>query len=462
MKVRTKILLVSAIAVLLASLVGNGIIWKLDAQVRERDALLKVYRNCYQLKQKLTDYNKQEDREISAQQYLSYFLKQQKDDYNVCYMIDDKVDDPYGTAIEIYNHTFLTAKELEADKYVSYEEMEYRIMRIDGRNYAVFRMNAASNCILYHLEDITYVEQNMIRMAVYMLLITGSITGITILILMLLLRQLLKPLQTLNNTTRSMAEGHYDQRIEIIRKDEFGQLGDSFNKMAEAVETRTHSLEESEYKKTLFMGNLTHELKTPMTAISGYAQTLLTMKLPDEEKEEALSYIYSECGRLERLSRKMMKLLELDQNTELTMTDHSARELFDAAIQSCQVLLDEKQIRLEVEEHGEVFQMDLDLMTDVVINLIDNAVKASEPGSSIWLRASGHQIEVRDSGSGIPEEELNKILEPFYMVDKSRSRKKGGAGLGLALVQLIVERHHGSMQIESHVGEGTRMILQFD
>lgn len=232
--------------------------------------------------------------------------------------------------------------------------------------------------------------------------------------------------------------------------------------MAEAVETRTHSLEESEYKKTLFMGNLTHELKTPMTAISGYAQTLLTMKLPDEEKEEALSYIYSECGRLERLSRKMMKLLELDQNTELTMTDHSARELFDAAIQSCQVLLDEKQIRLEVEEHGEVFQMDLDLMTDVVINLIDNAVKASEPGSRIWLRASGHQIEVRDSGSGIPEEELNKILEPFYMVDKSRSRKKGGAGLGLALVQLIVERHHGSMQIESHVGEGTRMILQFD
>ncbi len=124
MKVRTKILLVSAIAVLLASLVGNGIIWKLDAQVRERDALLKVYRNCYQLKQKLTDYNKQEDREISAQQYLSYFLKQQKDDYNVCYMIDDKVDDPYGTAIEIYNHTSLTAKELEADKYVSYEESE--------------------------------------------------------------------------------------------------------------------------------------------------------------------------------------------------------------------------------------------------------------------------------------------------------------------------------------------------
>ena len=462
MKVRTKILLVSAIAVLLASLVGNGIIWRLDAQVRERDALLKVYRNCYQLKQKLTDYNKQEDRKISAQQYLSYFLKQQKDDYNVCYMIDDKVADPYGTAIEIYNHTSLTAKELEADKYVSYEEMEYRIMRIDGRNYAVFRMNVALNCILYHLEDITYVERNMIRMAVYMLLITGSITGITILILMLLLRQLLKPLQTLNNTTRSMAEGHYDQRIEIIRKDEFGQLGDSFNKMAEAVETRTHSLEESEYKKTLFMGNLTHELKTPMTAISGYAQTLLTMKLPDEEKEEALSYIYSECGRLERLSRKMMKLLDLDQNTELTMTDHSARELFDAATQSCQVLLDEKQIRLEVEEHGEVFQMDLDLMTDVVINLIDNAVKASEPGSRIWLRASGHQIEVRDSGSGIPEEELNKILEPFYMVDKSRSRKKGGAGLGLALVQLIVERHHGNMQIESHVGEGTRMIIQFD
>ena len=116
---------------------------------------------------------------------------------------------------------------------------------------------------------------------------------------------------------------------------------------------------------------------------------------------------------------------------------------------------------LECIEQGEHFFMDLDLMTDVLINLIDNGVKASDYGGKIILRAYDDCIEVQDFGQGIPDEEQEKVMEPFYMVDKSRSRKSGGAGLGLALTAMIAKRHNISIRIDSKEGEGTRIILQF-
>ena len=304
-------------------------------------------------------------------------------------------------------------------------------------------------------------QNNVRRLTRYVLAITFGVAGLTTGILFIILRHILQPLQELNETTKRLAEGNYDQRVVVRRKDEIGQLEESFNKMAEAVEMSTRSLEASERQKTLFMGNLTHELKTPMTAISGYAQTLLSTKLSRENQEAALLYIYEECGRLERLSKKMMKLLELDQEDSLVFTDTPVNCLFEAAEKSCEVILKDKQMTLECMEHGEHFSMDLDLMTDVLINLIDNGVKASDCGGKIVLRAYDNIIEVQDFGQGIPAEEQEKIMEPFYMVDKSRSRKSGGAGLGLALTAMIAKQHNISIQIDSKEGNGNRIILQF-
>ena len=104
---------------------------------------------------------------------------------------------------------------------------------------------------------------------------------------------------------------------------------------------------------------------------------------------------------------------------------------------------------------------DGDLLTEVIINLLDNAIKASDEGGMISLTAHDKKIIVRDYGRGIPEDEIANIIKPFYMVDKSRSRRDGGAGLGLALTKLIIEKHHATLDIESKVGDGTSMILQF-
>ena len=198
-----------------------------------------------------------------------------------------------------------------------------------------------------------------------------------------------------------------------------------------------------------------------MTAISGYAKTLLTVKLPEEDREEALSYIYEESCRLERLSRKLMNLLLMEEEDGIDPVEVSAKELFHKAEEACRRNLAEDGICLECHEKGEVFCVDEDLFTEVLINLIDNARKASSAGDSIILAAKENVIEVRDFGRGIPEEERERILEPFYMIDKSRSRKSGGAGLGLAITAMILKRHNCKMQIESKVGEGTRIICGF-
>ena len=231
--------------------------------------------------------------------------------------------------------------------------------------------------------------------------------------------------------------------------------------MAEKIKLREEELSESEHRKTLLMANLSHELRTPMTSMSGYAELLLNARLSDEDRETALMYMQSECGRLSRLSGKMMKLLSLDQDQELVLKEVTAAKLFANACRICDSIAEAKKIRLVCRENGESFMVEEDLMTEVLVNLIDNAIKASPEGAEIFITAKDKSISVTDSGRGIPEEELHKILEPFYMVDKSRSRKSGGAGLGLAIVKLILERHNATLDIDSALGEGTSMNLQF-
>ena len=467
MKLRTKILWISCLAVLAATLISGGMILGMSAENLKNEAVLKAYQNFYELAGEmnngLTNINQSE----MIQTWLEYFFKTNKninnrrDDYTICfYRTDQKTDGSFYK--EIYNHTTLSVEELYNLDYKVYSDgFGKSEMQHMGNSYIVFCYDKVPDVFVYRIEDMNSVLGRIRQLGIYIAAITVLVIAFTILILYFLLKRVLLPLQELNETTKRLAEGDYHQRVIIRSKDEIGQLEESFNKMAEAVENSTQELAESERRKTLFMGNLTHELKTPMTAISGYAQTLLNVKLDREDEEEALHYIYEECGRLERLSKKMMKLLELDQDTSLNLTDIPVRRLFEAAERSCKAILKEKNMRLEWAENGEHFLMDMDLMTDVMINLIDNSVKASEKGGRILLRAYDRCIEVQDFGRGIPEEEKEKIMEPFYMIDKSRSRKSGGAGLGLALTAVILKYHNISLKIESQVGEGTRMILQF-
>ena len=363
----------------------------------------------------------------------------------------------------VYNHTVLSLDDVENNDYnsIANETISYGTLHYQDSEYLICKYTTKNRLSIYHLTCIDYAKDKLRNLTMYMIVITFSVMVVMSIIVALILRHSLRSLKELNATAADIAKGNYDKRVNVRGKNEIATLGTTFNQMAEAVETRTKSLEESERQKTLFMGNLTHELKTPLAAISGYAQTLLTVRLDEADEAEALGYIDEECKRLERLSKKMLRLLELDTEQKLELHEIPVRQLFERTGRLCRKLLETKGVTLQYEEHGECFLAEEDLMTEVLVNLVDNANKASKQGDTIRLIANDHQILVQDTGCGIPEEEQKKILEPFYMIDKSRSRKNGGAGLGLALTALILKRHDVTLAIESEEGKGTTMILNF-
>ena len=163
----------------------------------------------------------------------------------------------------------------------------------------------------------------------------------------------------------------------------------------------------------MFMADFSHELKTPLTAISGYAQTMLKLRLSEEERVEALSYIHSESNRLDRLSRKMKRLLELDNTVQLQMEKIAVFDLFAAAVKTCQPVAKNHDIKLIVAETAAKIMGDFDLLHDALCNLIDNAMKASRDGQTVELYTRDNAIVVSDSGCGIPSEEIDRITEPF-------------------------------------------------
>lgn len=473
MKLRTRIIWISCIALVIASFVTEMMIWYMTAENKMNEAILQGIQGYYDLQSTLELGLAAQELETTQDTYMQYLMKKINDDYSLCFRIEISSDGK-SSYVEIYNRTILTHAQLEQYAYQTYKEAgnnyemaynqrdkAYANEWISGRRYLIFRgMVKQGTFEIYHISDITYLKEELMQLAGMMFLITMVVTVITIVCLHIILKREFRPLQDLRDTAERMANGDYDRRVVVRRNDEIGELGENYNQMAEAVKLRTAHLVEAERRKTLFMGNLTHELKTPMTAISGYAQTLLTVKLSEEDQKEALLYIYKECGRLNRLSGKMMKLLELDSEAEILFQEVEVQELFSDVQTICGKNLVDAKVTLRIESHGERFLVDRDLMTDVLVNLVDNAIKASAQGSEIILRADEKQIQVQDFGKGIPIEEQERILEPFYMIDKSRSRKDGGAGLGLALAVLILKKHHATLTIESEVGKGSTFNIQ--
>lgn len=487
MKLKTKIVIICCVLLVIASLLGEIIILVITANTRKETAIVTGYQttlsiiNKFEMSNTAELYTKKNTSAIDFT-YLNYYFKQLKDDFLICIVkqpkyneenvnSDDKTYNDKNSDntdrednniyIEVFNHTIFTTAKLNDMKYIKNEELEYSMEKKDGREYLVFSGLINNNILIYKIIDISYVKDEFIQMLFAVVAVTIFISILTGIILTLVIKKILTPLQKLSEATNLIAKDYYGHRVTVDRKDEIGELAKSFNKMIEAIEIRTNNLEESEKKKTMFMANLAHELKTPMTSISGYSQTLLSTKLPEEDQEEALGYIYQECGRLERLSKKMMRLLEIDYEKNIELKEIAVLDIFESAIASTSVLIAKKDIKIKIIESGEIFNMDYDLMTDAIINLIDNSIKASEVGGHIQLIATSNSISVQDFGKGIPNEELDKVLEPFYMVDKSRNSKTKGAGLGMSLINVIAKKHNAKIVIESEINIGTKVILQF-
>jgi len=223
--------------------------------------------------------------------------------------------------------------------------------------------------------------------------------------------------------------------------------------MAASVEQRIDALTETAERQRLFIGGVTHEFTTPLTALLLNADSLQNTYLDEEERSAALSRIEHQTRWLERLVQKLLKLITLKQKPALQSV--SVPELLDRVRESTADMLAARGVSLETDCRVEHLNLDADLMQSVLVNLVDNASKASAEGQTVTLSSDASGFAVQDQGCGIPKEEIDRITGPFYMVDRSRSKKPGGVGLGLALVKEIVQSHGGRLEIESAVGEGT-------
>lgn len=302
---------------------------------------------------------------------------------------------------------------------------------------------------LLHFRDITYVTRQTRTLFLEGVAMTLSLSALLILFLLTVLRRILRPLYRLRTAANVIAGGEYSARVEDAGPAEVEELAGSFNRMAANVEEHVRELAEMNEKQRQLLGALSHELKTPMTAIQGYAQLLQRVSLTPERQTNALNYIEEECRRLSRLSEKMLLLTELSGENAVEMQEIPVAELLSQAEQATRYRLAGRNQHLRLKTEPGIVCGDRDLLLSLLANLIDNAGKASPDGGEILLSGGPDGLFVTDHGCGIPPEELERVKEPFYRVDKARSRREGGAGLGLALCSQIARIHGGELVIES-------------
>jgi len=271
-------------------------------------------------------------------------------------------------------------------------------------------------------------------------------------------RNILAPVRVMTGASQRIAEGHYDERVELRGNDELNQLAGSFNQMAE-------QLEQVETMRRRLIGDVAHELRTPLTAIKGFAEALMDGVLPPSA--ETYLQIHAEAGRLSRLVDDLQELSRVEARaTQLKIHPADSTALMQTVSKRLQHQFDAKQVTLILSlPHDPILVLaDDDRIIQVLTNLIGNALQYTpEKGTvavSIERDKNEARISVRDTGFGIPTDHLKHIFDRFYRVDKSRSRAHGGSGIGLTIAKHLVEAHGGKIWAES-AGENKGSVFIF-
>ncbi len=295
-------------------------------------------------------------------------------------------------------------------------------------------------------------------------------TGIAVILMMSFflfqfLNIIFRPLRQISSASAKIANGNYGSRISVRGKDEISGVAYNFNLMAEQIENQIGQLEEASEQKQQFIDNFSHELRIPLTAIYGYAEYIQKAFMSEEERYECTQFIMLECSRLQNMAYQLLDMALLRRD-EMKDSDCSVKELFAESEKVMHVRASEKKIRLTYAlPPNYVVRGNMEQLLILLNNLIDNAIKASRQEDEIHIRAYAEEsavvMEVRDHGAGMEKEQILHIKEAFYRVDKARSRAGGGAGLGLAICERIIQLHHADMSFVSEPGAGTTVKLSF-
>lgn len=311
-------------------------------------------------------------------------------------------------------------------------------------------------------EEIRILFQSAVNLSIRVATLFALIVAIAA--SLIIARQLVKPAQQMSVAAQRIADGHYSERVALpenlkqTQYDEWQDFAHQFNLMAE-------SLEETETMRRQLLGDVTHEMRTPLTTIKGYMEALMDEVMQPDPA--TFHRIYQEADRLQHLVADLQELSRVEANAiPLEMQALSPNDLIESAYHRFQLQYADKGVALEVDvpDHLPAIQADRQRIEQVLTNLTGNALNYTPQGGTVILSASVEQgavlFSVVDNGIGIGEEHLKHIFDRFYRVDKSRARNTGGSGIGLTIAKSLVELHGGEIHVFSD-GEGKGATFQF-
>lgn len=311
--------------------------------------------------------------------------------------------------------------------------------------------------------DITDIYDNLHNEAAMSVIIAAASSLCAAFVVLLSVYRMLSPIAGLNSAIAAIAAGDYTKRVETKGSTELSELGESVNIMAQSIEEKVEKLSALAESRKDFADNLAHEMKTPLTSILGFSDLLRIRKnISERDRMEYAGIVVEEAKRLRALSGKLLELVTTEE-AELEFTEIYLPDLFREISVSVVPILAKRHEQLKFYAEKVYIRADGELFKSLIYNLIDNASKASAEGQEIRLYSKFSNgtlaIAVSDDGIGMSEKEAKRVTEPFYMVDKSRSRKAGGAGIGLALCSRIAEKHNAVLKIKSIKGKGTTVTI---
>ena len=338
-------------------------------------------------------------------------------------------------------------------------------LRLDGRRYLVFTEEAGEDGLLFtYASDVTYLDEEFRTLMLVLGAVSLAASAMLALFLYLLLRKLYTPLDTLSKAAESLAEGELSVRADDSGTDEFSALAGHFNHMADKIQGQIQTLQDTADQRQRMLDDLAHEMRTPLTGIHGYAEYISAARITEEEKIEAAQFIMSESMRLRQISETLLDMAFVREN-RISPTELVARELLLATRSRFVTRAHEKDLTVTVTGGEFLVSGDKLLLELLLTNLTENACKACPEGGHVELGATvteeGKTLFVKDDGNGMTPEQLAHITTPFYRTDRSRNRKEGGTGLGLALCERIAAAHGATLTFTSALGEGTTAYLIF-
>jgi len=350
------------------------------------------------------------------------------------------------------------------------DEETYRVrLRADYMDVAVPIISNDGNArfVVYVIDNKQTVQS--LNAEIISLILEAVIIGfiISIAISLIISKTLLSPIQGMTKAAEAMADGDFSRKISVESEDEIGILSLAFNDMAAQIETMLEELKNAEKLRREFVANVSHELRTPLTNIRSYAETISDDPgMPEETEAEFLQVIISESDRMTKIVQDLLELSRLDSGAiELAVEEFSIekslRDVYSA------IALDARKrdhvINLELEWKLPNVKGDRARIEQVLMNIMSNALKYTPDGGTIGIfSGTSHGnvwVRIEDTGVGIPQDDLVRVFDRFYRVDKARSRESGGTGLGLAIAKDIVTKHGGDIKIKSVRGVGTSVTV---